>query len=333
MPLYSNKYVCFQNELGRNDTKNLQHTFGRLIASKRDGECSAFVNSCPHRGSQLVSVVDSKPVIMCPFHLWSFDKVTGCRVAAPGMEDAACTKKDLQRVPLTKVGPLYFETWGLDDTLSSYFDSKYVRNVMLEDFTFNREETVDYPTVTSECFLEIYLDGYHVQPVHAGLGNYVDVSTMEWEFGESWSVQMSPANNGWRGVNPSAAWQAYQQQVLKYGWDEEWAALWTTLYPGLMLEYYPYTMVISILVPLEGGGCRNVVQFYYSSEVVNDAGFKQAFEAAYSEVAKEDEDLSKMLQAGRNASRANPRNLPYHELFELGQTHYYAWLDRDALGV
>ena len=54
-----------------------------------------------------------------------------------------------------------------------------------------------------KTFIEVYLDDYHVNPFHPGLGNFVDCNKLKWVFCDSFSVQavgalgLLGANSSW----------------------------------------------------------------------------------------------------------------------------------------
>ena len=56
----------------------------RRIALFRDrGELFALDETCPHRGGPLHEGPVEDGVVVCPWHLWRFDLVTGCSPVNP----------------------------------------------------------------------------------------------------------------------------------------------------------------------------------------------------------------------------------------------------------
>ena len=47
-----------------------------------------------------------------------------------------------------------------------------------------------------KTFIEVYLEDYHVEPFHPGLGQFVTCDDLKWEFGDWYSVQTVGVNNG-----------------------------------------------------------------------------------------------------------------------------------------
>lgn len=72
---------------------------GEQILVTREGK--AFLNSCPHRGTQLLSADSDQSKIVCPYHRWTFDLQGDC-IGAP-----FCTKEESN----IKLRPVALEVW------------------------------------------------------------------------------------------------------------------------------------------------------------------------------------------------------------------------------
>ena len=79
-------------------------------------------------------------------------------------------------------------------------------------------------------------------------------------------------------------------------------AVWMTIYPNIMVEWYPKVLVISTLHPKGPQRTINVVEFYYPEEIVLfEPEFMEAHQAAYNETAAEDGELCSRMERGRRA--------------------------------
>lgn len=47
-----------------------------------------------------------------------------------------------------------------------------------------------------KTFIEVYLEDYHVEPFHPGLGSFVSCDDLRWEFGKDYSVQTVGVHRG-----------------------------------------------------------------------------------------------------------------------------------------
>jgi choline monooxygenase len=180
-----------------------------------------------------------------------------------------------------------------------------------------------------KTFIEVYLEDYHVEPFHPGLGNFVTCDDLRWEFGVDYSVQTVGVNSGLL-KSGSAKYQAWQEQVLKFrnGDAPKFGAIWLTLYPNIMVEWYPHVLVVSTLWPTACGNTRNVVEFYYPEEIVLfERDFIQAERAAYLETCMEDDEIGQRMDAGRKVllDRGVNEVGPYQSPMEDGMQHFHEW--------
>ena len=91
--------------------------------------------------------------------------------------------------------------------------------------------------------------------------------------------------------------------------------MWSIYYPNVMLEWYPYSLVVSTLVPRSPDHTTNILEFYYPEEIaLFERGLVEAHQAAYMESAAEDAQICTQLHRGRKAlhalGRGGPRPVP-----------------------
>ena len=76
-------------------------------------------------------------------------------------------------------------------------------------------------------------------------------------------------------------------------------AIWLTLYPNIMVEWYPHVLVVSTLYPHGPQKTHNVVEFYYPEEIaLFEREFVEAEQAAYMETCVEDDEIALRMDAG-----------------------------------
>jgi choline monooxygenase len=146
---------------------------------------------------------------------------------------------------------------------------------------------VDEYDVNWKTFIEVYLEVYHVDFFHPGLGNFTDCNHFSVDYGPDWSVQIVQAKAGLEKPG-TPVYRKWHEACLKCldGRTPKQGALWMTYFPGLMLEWYPNVLVVSRLIPRSPTRTTNVVEFYYPEEIVHfERGFVEAQQAAYAETA------------------------------------------------
>jgi choline monooxygenase len=183
-----------------------------------------------------------------------------------------------------------------------------------------------------KTFIEVYLEDYHVGPFHPGLGRFVTCDDLRWQFGTHHSVQTVGVRNALAQPG-SPVYQRWHEAVMKFrnGVPPEHGAIWLTLYPNIMVEWYPHVLVVSTLFPQGPQKTLNVVEFYYPEEIAAfEREFVEAEQAAYMETCIEDDEIALRMDAGRRAlmERGDDEAGPYQSPMEDGMQHFHEWYRR-----
>jgi len=306
---------------------------GRMLVRSQPGSggIELLSNVCRHRqalmfggtGSSATTRGNAKNIV-CPLHRWTYD-LKGELQGAPHFDKSPCL--NLANTKLQNWNGLLFEQndYNVMEKLSKLSVTKDL------DFTGYLLDHVE----VQECnynwktFIEVYLEDYHVEPFHPGLGSFVSCDDLRWEFGADYSVQTVGVKSGLL-KSGSKKYQAWQEQVLKFrqGVAPPYGAIWLTLYPNIMIEWYPHVLIISTLWPQSVGKTRNVVEFYYPEEIVLfEREFISAERAAYMETCVEDDEIGFRMDAGRRRllDRGENEVGPYQSPMEDGMQHFHEW--------
>ena len=158
---------------------------------------------------------------------------------------------------------------------------------------------------------------------------------LRWEFGKNYSVQTVGVANR-LGKAGSPVYERWHKALLDYreGKPPKYGAIWLTLYPHIMIEWYPHVLTVSTLHPISPTKTLNMVEFYYPEEIAAfEREFVEAQKAAYMETCIEDDEIGERMDAGRKALLARGDNEvgPYQSPMEDGMQHFHEWYRR-ALG-
>ena len=309
-----------------------QEAGGRaLVRSERGIELIS--NICRHRQAVMLQGRGSLHTqqkgsaggnIVCPLHRWTYAP-SGTLLGAPHFAQDPCL--NLQNYPLQEWNGLLFESNGRDVTA----DLAGMGPRAALDFTGFKLDHVEM----HECnynwktFIEVYLEDYHVEPFHPGLGNFVSCEDLSWQFQKEFSVQTVGIANR-LGKAGSPIYKRWQEQLMQYrqGAVPEFGAIWLTYYPHIMVEWYPHVLTVSTLHPLSPDKTLNMVEFYYPEEIVAfEREFVQAQQAAYMETCVEDDEIGERMDAGRKAllKRGDNEVGPYQSPMEDGMQHFHEW--------
>jgi choline monooxygenase len=281
-------------------------------------------NVCRHRQAIMLEGRGNAQNIVCPVHRWTYD-LKGGLLGAPHFPESPCVK--LHATPLASWHGLLFT--GPRDPRQDL-----ARITTAGDWDFGGyvldSVRVDEYQVNWKTFIETYLEVYHVEPFHPGLGNFTDCNNFTVDYGTDYSVQIVAAKAGLARPG-TPAYRRWQEACLKYldGLEPRQGALWMTYYPGLMLEWYPNVLVVSHLIPRSPTRTTNVVEFYYPEEIaLFEREFIEAQQAAYVETAIEDNEICERLDRGRRALYLEGRDDagPYQSPMEDAELHFHEWL-------
>lgn len=297
---------------------------------KNDLGVELLSNVCRHRQAIMLEGRGHAENIVCPLHRWTYN-LKGELLGAPHFSEPPCRHLAKQQLSswngLLFAGPRnpHLDLAGLP--LADAFDfSGYVLDrVTIEDYRCNWK-----------TFIEVYLEVYHVEPFHPGLANFADCTEFRVEYGAYWSLQIVPAKASLARPG-TPVYRRWHEACIKYleGRQPERGALWMTYFPGVMLEWYPYVLVVSHVIPRSPTLTTNVVEFYYPEEIaLFEREFVEAEQAAYNETAVEDGGLCARMDRGRLAlwEQGLDDAGPYQSPMEDAMVHFHEWL-RGELGM
>ncbi|MBL8384093.1 MAG: aromatic ring-hydroxylating dioxygenase subunit alpha [Burkholderiales bacterium] len=288
-------------------------------------------NVCRHRQAIMLGGRGNRANIVCPLHRWTYD-LEGRLLGAPHFDDKP--RADLRRLPLRAWNGLLFS--GPRDIDADLAGLGVRDDLDFSGYMFDRVE-IHECAYNWKTFIEVYLEDYHVAPFHPGLGGFVTCDDLRWQYGKRFSVQTVGINSALARPG-SAVYGRWHDQVLKYRRERfddpvpKYGAIWLTLYPNIMVEWYPHVLVVSHLIPRGPQATTNVVEFYYPEEIVLfEREFVEAEQAAYMETAREDDEIALRMDAGRLALMREGVNEtgPYQSPMEDGMQHFHEFLRRE----
>ena len=303
---------------------------GRVLVRTDDSAdgVALLSNVCRHRQAIIRNGRGhGGPNIVCPLHRWTYD-LDGRLLGAPHFDDNPCL--DLGRTPLTQWNGLLFEgAYPNGDTAAHELADVRVPELDFTGYVFDRTE-VHECAYNWKTFIEVYLEDYHVGPFHPGLGQFVSCDDLSWHYGRHHSLQVVGVKSGLQRPG-TPTYSAWHEQVMRLsnGVAPAHGAIWLTLYPNVMVEWYPHVLVVSTLVPRGPQHTTNIVEFYYPEEVaLFERDFVEANRAAYMETCAEDDEIALRMDAGRRALMERGENQvgPYQSPMEDGMQHFHEWL-------
>ncbi len=285
-------------------------------------------NICRHRQAVILKGRGNTKNIICPLHRWTYG-LDGKLLGAPHFDENPCL--DLASTPLANWNGLLFA--GRRDVARDLARLGVMKDLDFSGYMLDRVEIDEY-ACNWKTFIEVYLEDYHVDPFHPGLGHFVNVGDLRWEFGDWHSVQTCGIKNALSRPG-SPVYQRWHEQVLRYGEGRQpgHGAIWLTYFPNIMVEWYPHVLVVSTIQPRGPEACSNIVEFYYPEDIaLFEREFVEAEQTAYRETAVEDAEIIARMTEGRRALWRQGRSEtgPYQTPLEDGMVHFHEFLRREV---
>jgi choline monooxygenase len=299
---------------------------GRVLVRNAEG-VELLSNVCRHRQALMLNGRGNAGNIVCPIHRWTYD-LKGELLGAPHFGEKPCL--NLGRSPLQNWQGLLFE--GPRNVARDLAGMGVRGEFDFTDYMLDHVE-VHECAYNWKTFIEVYLEDYHVAPFHPGLGHFVSCEDLRWEFGDWYSVQTVGVSDALKKPG-SPVYRRWHEQVLRHGEGRipKHGAIWLTYYPNVMVEWYPYSLIVSTLIPRGPQHTTNVVEFYYPEEIVLfEREFIEAERAAYMETCVEDDEIAIRMDGGRRAlmERGIDQAGPYQSPMEDGMQHFHEFLRRE----
>jgi choline monooxygenase len=284
-------------------------------------------NVCRHRQSLLLRGRGNARNIVCPIHRWTYD-LKGTLLGAPHFPENPCL--NLGNTSLQNWNGLLFQ--GKRDVARDLANLSVLRDFDFSGHVLERIQIEQY-ACNWKTFIEVYLEDYHVDTYHPGLSKFVNTADLRWEFGDWYNVQTVGINQGLARAG-TAAYARWHEQLLQQVGNKipAFGAIWMLYYPNIMLEWYPHVLIISTVLPVTSERCTNVVEFYYPEDIaLFEREFIEAEQAAYHETAVEDDEICRLMTAGRRALYEQGINEvgPYQSPMEDGMVHFHRFLQRE----
>ena len=243
-----------------------QYNNKKIIANSND-QYKIISNICPHQNS-LISTSAGRGSRVCPYHTWSFT-LEGTPITSGRTEYYCKNEISLDSKEAFEWNGLIFDTPIFFETDVDFKDLILI------------ESRVDIVKANYKIIMDLFLDVDHIQSIHAGVYDLVDITNTEVE---------------WKYYNNGSIQEVHQ------------GARWIALYPYTMIEWQQGSLFITVAVP--NGESSKVHIFKYAdtkfmnkwklNEFVWETAWKQ--DVAQAEIITEfvDKNLEPQKQHFRN---------------------------------
>jgi phenylpropionate dioxygenase-like ring-hydroxylating dioxygenase large terminal subunit len=306
---------------------------GRLLI-RHDGQAKLLSNVCRHRQAQILSGSGRVKNIVCPIHNWAYG-LDGQQIAAPHFPKNPCL--DLPRYELVEWNGLLFS--GQRDVRWELAPLAGWSELTGSDVVLERVDEEEYD-LNWKAFLEVYLENYHVSVLHPGFRAFVEQTDLKRGLKLAYGERFCCEQVSVRWPLPAAGsplFAEYQRILLDVarGCRPEFAAVWLCLFPGQLIEWYPYSFVVTSYAPLSPTRTHLRSEYFFDRQIAADRrDYVEAGLAVLDEVTAEDHHAAEALQLGRQAlyDRGDDAQGPYQQPMECGLQRFHDCL-RGILGA
>lgn len=276
-----------------------------MVLTRSDDQIFALSNVCTHRGALLVSEEGPRKRLICPYHGRRFG-LNGQLQAAPGFEGCPLGDREdhLPNVDVATFGPLIFVNLDPKVSLPDLFGgaAEFFDFVPWGDFEFSPEQSRHYELHANwALYVDNYLEGLHIPFVHSGLAKAIDLSSYEVHRFD-WSVlQVAEAKQGEPCFDLPPDHPHAGRRIAAY-------YLW--LFPGTMINLYPWGLSLNIVQPV--GVDRTRIS--YLTYVSDPERLGEGAGGDVHEVEREDQAVVHSVMRGMRSRFAQPvQYAPGHE--------------------
>lgn len=256
-----------------------------VLVRQADSSIRCFANVCRHRGGPLATESGSARTLRCRYHAWTYS-LEGTLIGAPKFEGVQDFEKSNCRLPEYRLdeyeGFLFVNFDGTAPSLASHLGGirETVAPTNLQDMRFANRVTYQVKC-NWKVYIDNYMEGYHILPVHPSLAKVLDVS------GYTTTIEGN--------------------KVLQYGplsgadspYGTEGAAYYYQIFPNLMFNILPGRVQINSILPIDAHTCLTIFDFFYSERDPSRLAKKMQEDLEFSDlVQQEDIGICEQVQKG-----------------------------------
>ena len=307
-------FAAHISQFGKNNIiplPQLENILNESLVLVKSDEIRCLSNVCTHRGMLIATNPCSSKTLKCGYHGRTFG-LDGCMKNMPEFEDVEdfpSQKDDLKEFRVMEWGGLHFVGGNkFFDSVSEELERR-IGWIKLEQFRHDESRHRDYEIKANwALYVDNYLEGFHIPFVHSDLHDILDYDSYKTELFEGGVLQIGIANEGEECFDLPESSPDYGENI---------AAYYYWIFPGLMLNFYPWGLSVNIVNPIS----VNKTKIIYHGFVGDKSLLGKGAGGDLDKVELEDQDIVEATQRGVS-SRAYDRGR-YSPTKEKGVHHFH----------
>ena len=296
----------------------LENILGEALILTKDEQIRCLSNVCTHRGMLIATKPCDLKSLKCGYHGRTFG-LDGCMRNMPEFTDVENFPTDsdnLREFNIKKWNGIIF-LGG-----EQFFDA--VINEMQNRIGWMNIESFEYDESRHRCYdinanwalyVDNYLEGFHIPFVHGDLHSVLDYDSYSTELFEGGVLQIGIANEGEACFDLPESSPDFGKKI---------AAYYYWIYPGLMLNFYPWGLSVNVVNPISVDRTRIVYHGFVGEKSMLGKGAGGDLD----KVEAEDQEIVEATQRGVS-SKSYERGR-YSPSKEKGVHHFHRILTNSS---
>ena len=240
-----------------------------MVLTSDDGVVRALSNVCTHRGMIVTDAPCEGKVLQCPYHGRTFGLDGGFRNMPmfDKVEGFPTEADNLRPFSHSSWNGFHFASVASASSFDEWFEPVArrmawwpLRGTIERDPERDREWTI---AANWALYVDNYLEGFHIPFVHGDLNEVLEPADYRTETIDGGVLQIGMARAGEACFDLPEGMAESGERVAAYYW-------W--LFPGLMLNFYPWGLSVNLVVPEAVDRTRLVYRGYVSNPELLGSG-------------------------------------------------------------
>ena len=296
----------------------LENILGEALILTKDEQIRCLSNVCTHRGMLIATKPCDLKSLKCGYHGRTFG-LDGCMRNMPEFTDVENFPTDsdnLREFNIKKWNGIIF--LGGEQFFDAVINEMQNRIgwMNIESFEYDESRHRSYDINANwALYVDNYLEGFHIPFVHGDLHSVLDYDSYSTELFEGGVLQIGIANEG-------EAYFDLPESSPDFG--KKIAAYYYWIYPGLMLNFYPWGLSVNVVNPISVDRTRIVYHGFVGEKSMLGKGAGGDLD----KVEAEDQEIVEATQRGVS-SKSYERGR-YSPSKEKGVHHFHRILTNSS---
>ena len=296
----------------------LENILGEALILTKDEQIRCLSNVCTHRGMLIATKPCDLKSLKCGYHGRTFG-LDGCMRNMPEFTDVENFPTDSDNLREFNIkkwnGIIFLGGEQFFDTVINEMQNR-IGWMNIESFEYDESRHRSYDINANwALYVDNYLEGFHIPFVHGDLHGVLDYDSYSTELFEGGVLQIGIANEGEVCFDLPESSPDFGQKI---------AAYYYWIYPGLMLNFYPWGLSVNVVNPISVDRTRIVYHGFVGEKSMLGKGAGGDLD----KVEAEDQEIVEATQRGVS-SKSYERGR-YSPSKEKGVHHFHRILTNSS---